>query len=264
MSLLQSVLLGIIQGVAEFLPVSSSGHLVIARHLMGFGDIPILFDVLMHVPTLIAIIIVFRKRIGEILVSLSRVIRRNNGPEDGENLRLLGVICVATVCTALAGLGLAKLQDRFVLTTKLVSAFFLLTAVILIVSRSFRGSKQYRDLGIKEGIITGIAQGIGVLPGVSRSGITISASLAAGMSRERAGEYAFLVSIPAILGAVAFKVRDIEALAISPLVLAAGMLTSFVVGLFSLLLLLRIVRQGRLYLFSFYLIPLGIVTFLFV
>ncbi len=264
MSLLQSVLLGIIQGVAEFLPVSSSGHLVIVRHLMGFGDIPILFDVLMHVPTLIAIIIVFRKRNGEILVSLSRVIRRNNGPEDGENLRLLGVICVATVCTALAGFGLAKLQDRFVLTTKLVSALFLLTAVILIVSRSYRGSKQYRDLGIKEGIITGIAQGIGVLPGISRSGITISASLAAGMSRERAGEYAFLVSIPAILGAVAFKVRDIEALAINPLVLAAGMLTSFVVGLFSLLLLLRIVRRGRLYLFSFYLIPLGIVTLLFV
>lgn len=264
MSLLQSVLLGIIQGVAEFLPVSSSGHLVIARHLMGFGDIPILFDVLMHVPTLIAIIIVFRKRIGEILVSLSRVIRRSNGPEDGENLRLLGVICVATVCTALAGFGLAKLQDRFVLTTKFVSALFLLTAVILILSRSFRGSKQYRDLGIKEGIITGIAQGIGVLPGISRSGITISASLAARMSRERAGEYAFLVSIPAILGAVAFKVGDLEALAISPLVLTAGMLTSFVVGLFSLLLLLRIVRRGRLYLFSFYLIPLGIVTLLFV
>ncbi len=85
-----------------------------------------------------------------------------------------------------------------------------------------------------------------------------------GMSRERAGEYAFLVSIPAILGAVTFKIKDIESLAISPLVLAAGMFTSFVVGLLSLLLLLRIVRQGRLYLFSFYLIPLGIVTLLFV
>lgn len=258
------MLLGIIQGVAEFLPVSSSGHLVIARHLMGYGDIPVLFDVLMHVPTLIAIIIVFRKRIGEILVSLSRVIRRNNGPGDSENLRLLGVICVATVCTALAGFGLAKLQDRFVLTTKVVSSLFLLTAVILILSHFFRGSKQYSDLGIKEGIITGIAQGIGVLPGISRSGITISASLTAGMSRERAGEYAFLVSIPAILGAVALKIGDTEALAINPLVLTAGMLTSFVVGLFSLLLLLRIVRRGRLYLFSFYLIPLGIVTLLFV
>jgi len=263
-SILQSVLLGIIQGIAEFLPVSSSGHLVMARHLMGFSDIPILFDVLMHIPTLIAIVIVFRRRIGEILVSLRRLIRRKNGPGDGENLRLLGVICIATICTALVGIGLARLQERFVPTPKFVSALFLLTAVILILSHFFKGSKRYGDLGIKEGIITGIAQGIGVLPGISRSGITISASLMTGMSRERAGEYAFLVSIPAILGAVAFKIRDIESLAISPLVLAAGMFTSFVVGLLSLLLLLRIVRQGRLYLFGFYLIPLGIVTLLFV
>jgi undecaprenyl-diphosphatase len=258
------MLLGIIQGVAEFLPISSSGHLVIARHLMGFGDVPILFDVLMHVPTLVAIAIVFRKRIGNVLVSLWRLIRQKNGPKDVENLRLLGVICVATVCTALVGFGLAKLQDRFVLSTKVVSALFLLTAAILILSHFFKGSKRYSDLGIKEGIITGIAQGIGVLPGISRSGITITASLTAGMSRERAGEYAFLVSIPAILGAVGLKIGDIEALAINPLVLAAGMITSFVVGLLSLLLLLRIVRQGRLYLFSFYLIPMGIVTLIFV
>jgi undecaprenyl-diphosphatase len=264
MSLLESVLLGFIQGVAEFLPISSSGHLFIARYLMGFGDIPILFDVLMHIPTLIAISIVFRKRIAELMVSLSRGIRRRNGPEDRENLRLLGVICVATVCTAIVGYGLAKLQDHLAMTPKVVSVLFLATAAILILSRFFKGSKLYGDIGIKEGVITGIAQGIGVLPGISRSGITISASLSAGMSRERAGEYSFLISIPAILGAVAFKIGDIEALAVDPLVLAAGLFTSFVVGLLSLLLLLRIVKRGRLYLFGLYLLPLGMLTLLFV
>ncbi len=264
MSLLESVLLGFIQGVSEFLPVSSSGHLAVARYLMGFGDIPILFDVLMHIPTLAAILIVFRKRIAGLLISLSKGIRGKKGPEDKENLRLLGVICVATVCTAIVGYGLAKIEDHFAMTPKVVSVLFLLTAVILVLSRFFKGSKQYGDIGIKEGVVTGIAQGIGVLPGISRSGITISASLSAGMSRERAGEYSFLISIPAILGAVAYKIGDIEALAIDPLVLAAGLLTSFVVGLLSLLLLLRIVKRGLLYFFSFYLVPLGILTLLFV
>jgi undecaprenyl-diphosphatase len=263
-SILQSVILGVIQGVSEFLPVSSSGHLVVTRHLMGFGDIPILFDVLMHIPTLIAIVIVFRARIVSLLGSLSKGIRRKNGPEDRDNLRLIGVICIATIGTAAAGYGLAKIQERFVLTPKIVSVLFLVTALILILTRFLKGSKEYRELGVKEGIFTGIAQGIGVLPGISRSGITIAASLSTGLSRERAGEYSFLISIPAILGAVAFKIGDIESLAIDPLVLAAGMIASFVVGLLSLLLLLRMVRRGRIYLFSFYLIPLGILTLVFV
>ena len=264
MSILESVLLGFIQGVSEFLPVSSSGHLAVARNLMGFGDIPILFDVLMHVPTLAAISIVFRKRITELLVSLSRGIRRKNGPEDRNNLRLLGVIFIATVCTAIVGFALAKIEDHFVMTPKVISVLFLFTAAILVLSSLFKGSKQYGDISIKEGVITGIAQGIGILPGISRSGITISASLSTGISREQAGEYSFLISIPAILGAVAYKIGDIEALAIDPLVLAAGLLTSFVVGLLSLLLLLQIVKRGRLYFFSFYLVPLGILTLLFI
>jgi undecaprenyl-diphosphatase len=263
MSILQSISLGFIQGVTEFLPVSSSGHLLISRRIMGFADIPILFDILMHVPTLLAIVIVFRKRIGEILVSLYRLVGRKNSSQDSENLRLLGIICLATVCTALVGLALAKLQDRYIITTKIVAMLFVFTAIILVLSQFFRGSKDYGDLGIREAVITGIAQGIGVLPGVSRSGITISASLAAGMSRERAGEYCFLISIPAILGALIVKIKDIEILPVSPLVIGVGMVTSFFVGLLSLLLLLQIIKWGRLYFFSFYLIPLGILTYLF-
>jgi undecaprenyl-diphosphatase len=145
-----------------------------------------------------------------------------------------------------------------------VGVFFLITAALLILSHFFTGKKGYKDLGIKEGLITGIAQGIGVLPGISRSGISITASLFVGIEREQAGEYAFLISIPAIIGALILKIKDIEVLSIDPIVLLAGMATSFVVGLFSLLFLIRLIRKGRLFFFSFYLIPAGIISIFFI
>jgi undecaprenyl-diphosphatase len=263
MSTIQSILLGIIQGATEFLPVSSSGHLVVARAVMGIAEIPILFDILLHIPTLLAIVLVFRRRLARILASLVRYMRKAGREEDRENLRLFAAICVATLATGVVGFALSILQDLFTFETQWVGVLFLCTALILIVSTRFTGEKDYGELGVREGLITGIAQGIGVLPGISRSGITISASLAAGMRRERAGEFAFLVSIPAILGALGLKIRDLEFLPIPALTILAGMASSFVVGYISLLLLLRLIKSGKLYLFCFYLIPIGVLTIVF-
>jgi len=146
-----------------------------------------------------------------------------------------------------------------------VSALFIVTGGILWWTRYKQGTINYGTIGMKQGLITGFGQGLGVLPGISRSGITISAALVSGMDRERAGEYSFLMSIPAILGALILKLKEADALfsSASPMIVAAGFVSAFIVGMLSLLLLLSLVRKGRLYLFSFYLLPLGIAGLLF-
>jgi undecaprenyl-diphosphatase len=263
MTLMQSIMLGVLQGVTEFLPVSSSGHLVVLRRFMNLQEVPILFDVLLHVATLFVVLIVFRDRVGRIIVALGRALIGKKDEEDGENLRLFWVIILATAITGVIGIGLEQLEAGR--NIKLVSALFIVTGGILWWTRFQQGTVNYGTLGMKQGLITGIGQGLGVLPGISRSGITISAALVSGMDREKAGEYSFLLSIPAILGALLLKLKEAEALfsSISPMVVAAGFASAFFVGLLSLLLLLRLVRRGRLYLFSFYLVPFGIAGLLF-
>jgi undecaprenyl-diphosphatase len=260
MSVLQSLLLGVLQGVAEFLPISSSGHLALAQTLMGLREVPVLYDVLLHVSTLLVVLIVFRKRVAAILGSLWRGLRGRRRPEDRENLRLALWILLATVATAAVGLLLSRFEGVLLGRPDLISILFLVTAAILIATAFFRGERGYLELGVAGALLIGLAQGVGVLPGVSRSGITIAAVLFLGLQREKAGEMAFLLAIPAILGALVLQLRQAGELgaAVAPLPLAAGLLASLVVGLAALLLLLRLVRRGRLYLFSLYLIPAGV------
>lgn len=263
MTLLQSVLLGIVQGVTEFLPVSSSGHLVVMKNVFGVTEVPILFDVLLHVATLAVVIVVFRRRIGAVLASCLRWIARRHGETDAENLRLAWVILLATVFTGAIGLGLGSLEvGRF---PKVVGGLFLVTALILVAIRTARGDTSYGGIGVKHAIIAGVAQGFGVLPGISRSGITISAALFTGVKRENAGEFSFLLSIPAILGALLVTLRDAGELAaaVSLPALAAGIVAAIVSGWAALVLLLWLIRSARLYLFAFYLVPLGVLSLLF-
>lgn len=263
MTLLQSMALGALQGITEFLPVSSSGHLLVARHFMGLGEVPLLFDILMHLPTLLVVIIVFRDRLRRLLVAFWRWLQGSRDPEVRLHMKLLSTILVTTLVTGIVGLVLSRVLEEDSLPPRVVGVFFLLTAAILVASRACRGNKDYAEVGMHEGLITGLGQGIGALPGISRSGITITASLAAGFSRELAGEYAFLVSIPAIIGALALKMPDRGSLGVSVPVLAAGLCVSFVFGLLSLTLLLRLIRGGRLHLFAWYLVPLGLAVLIF-
>ena len=269
MDIIKSIILGALQGITEFIPVSSSGHLLVTRNLLGLGEIPVLFDVLMHIPTLIVVLLVFRKKIIQILISLFRIFtylikKEKPNINDTENARLFLIILIATVSTALIGFAFNKMETIFSEIPKLVGALFIITGVLLIFSLLFKGSKDYSKLKFKDGIITGIAQGIGVLPGISRSGITITASLFCGLKREKAGEYSFLISVPAILGALFIKIKDAPALNIQLHVLLIGLGTCFLIGLLSLFLLLQLIKKGRLYLFSIYLIPVGILTLLFI
>ena len=263
MTFLEAIIFGTVQGITEFLPVSSSGHLVLLKSIFELDAVPILFDVFLHVATLLVVVLVFRRKIGAIIASLGRILSRAPREGDRENGRLFLVILVATAATAVVGyaVSLLEMEGR----PKIVSALFCATGLILIGARFWGGKKSYGDLGAKEGLITGVAQGIGVFPGISRSGITISASLLAGLSREKAGEFAFLISIPAILGAFILELGDLGTLgaAVSPGPLITGFAASFAVGLLSLLLLLRLIRRGRLFFFALYLIPLGIAGLVF-
>ena len=260
MTSLEAIIYGIVQGITEFLPVSSSGHLVIARQFLNIQGIPVLFDVLLHISTLLVVCLVFRKTLLRLVISFIRILRAKEVDADDRGSIL--AIIVATFVTAILGLGIESLSPGE--NPVLVAVLFLVTGIILFLPRIFSWGTGDRTPGIKTGLIVGAAQGLGVFPGISRSGITITASLGAGLSRERAGEFAFIISIPAILGALLLTLRDMGSLSgrIAPASLAGGMLASFVVGYASLLLLLRLVRKGNLHYFSLYLLPLGLISLL--
>lgn len=258
MSVWQSVWLGFVQGVSEFIPISSSGHLVVMRAVMGVGEIPLLYDVVLHIATLIVVVVFFRTRILQMLGSLYRFARRSHGAEDSVNLKLTVLVLIATVITAGVGLTLSRFDLH--LFPKLVSVMFLVTAALLISARFSHGSLDYSGIGTRHAVILGIVQGLAVIPGISRSGSTIAAALHTGISRREAGEFSFLISVPAILGALILELRNFGELgaAVAPSAVAAGFVTSLVVGFLSLSLLVRLIHGGKLWVFSAYLIPLGV------
>ncbi|TVR58271.1 MAG: undecaprenyl-diphosphate phosphatase [Spirochaetaceae bacterium] len=264
MTVLESILLGVLQGVTEFIPVSSSGHLIVMRELMGLGDIPILFDVMLHIATLIVIVFFFRARVVAVFRSSVRWVFRRHTDADAIDLVLARLIVIATIITGVGGYLIAQLDlERF---PRLAAAFFLVTAAILIASRFARGSRGYDSIRTRDGVFIALAQVFAVLPGISRSGTTITTGLFCGLGRREAGEFSFLISIPAMLGALLYTLRDVGdlTLVVTPVALVAGFLASGIAGYFALGLLVKLIRGGRLWVFSVYLIPLGIIgLFLF-
>ena len=262
MSLLQSIILGIVQGLTEFLPVSSYGHLVILQKLMNLGEIPVLFDVLLHIATLFVIILVFRVRITRMAMAVIRQISRRGNEGDRAEVKVFGIIIIGTLFTGIIGL---TLQSFGLPKNELVVYIsFIITGIMLVFASFLKPEKTSADPGISQGILIGIAQGLGTLPGISRSGITISAALWGGIDREKAGELSFLFSIPAVLGALFLELGNVGELgsSMSFYVVAAGMTAAFIAGVLSLKLLLIVIKGMKLYLFSIYLIPLGILGLL--
>ncbi len=291
MSFWQAVALGALQGVTEFLPVSSSGHLVLLRDILRLGEVPLLFDVLLHLSTLAATALVFRARLGRLLAAgidlLRPPVRRRSEPAER---RLLLLLLLCTVVTG--GIGMAIGSVGLPREPRLVAVLLLVTAAVLLAARFRRGQAAPRRDPAPRGqaaphggaatcaatvpgavsvpgwqprwqwaLLVGAVQGLAVIPGISRSGATIAAGVLAGADRESAADFSFLASVPAILGAVAVSLPELSALeaAVDPAALIAGMAVSFAAGWLALTVLLRIVRRGRLHLFAIYLIPAGIV-----
>lgn len=277
MSILEGVLLGLLQGVAEFLPISSSGHLAIAQELFNLEDVPLLFDVFLHLATLGAVILFFHKRIWSLLQVVGRWLARRSLPEDKADLQTIVALLLGTLVTGLFGIFLSDVVED--IDVKFICIGFFITAGLLFLGDATEERRRKKRLaadpdftvgksgGVKplQGLGIGLAQGFGVLPGISRSGSTIAGALLCGVDREQAGEFSFLLSIPAILGAFVLQLDDLDeigsAVGLAPVV--AGCIAAFVAGIFALSVLMKIVRKGKLELFALYLIPLGILGLIF-
>ena len=277
MTALQALALGLIQGIAEFLPISSSGHLAILKDLLGLGEVPLLFDVILHLATLLAVIIVLRKRIAAILVAVWTFLFRPKGnspqaaatakgdtQEQARNLAYVLPIVIATGITGVLGYGIQKFFPMG--DTRAVALRMLFTALVLGLTVFVKtGSRGPESIGWKRAAFVGIAQGIGVFSGISRSGMTISAGLFAGLDRATAGEFSFLLSIPAIGGAFLLTLKDAGEMmgVVSFGNLAIAALAAFIAGLLSLKILLRIIKGGKIYWFALYLVALGTIGLIF-
>ncbi len=240
--LAESILLGAVQGLTEFLPVSSSGHLAVLQNYFSFSGNRLFFDVMLHFATLLAVLVYFRKEILDYL-------------RDGK--KLLYVI-LATIPTGIVGLALKDHVEFLLLKPKIVACMFLVTAAIVFAVDKINGTKEVSRVGIVSILLVGLFQGMAVIPGISRSGSTIFASLLVGIKRSEAAPFSFIISIPAIAGATFLElVKGMQSASID-INLLAGMATAFVCGLLGLKLFVKMLTQKSFRYFSFYLLAIGL------
>jgi undecaprenyl-diphosphatase len=241
---------GLIQGLTEFLPVSSSGHLVIIPAMLGWEEPPLGLTVLLHMGTLVALLIYFRLEIlGLILGVLGR------GPDPAESRRIVRFLIIGTVPAVIAGLALSGFFDKSFQRPYESSIELVITALILIATEKFgeRAARHALDDGRAAAI--GVAQAVAILPGISRSGSTIGAGLLAGLTREEATRFSFLLSIPAIGGAGLLDLAKGDLVVSGASV--TGTIVSGIVGYASIHYLLRFVRTHSLAVFAWYLLAIG-------
>lgn len=254
MDLIQTIILGLIQGVTEWLPISSTGHLRLTEHFLDL-KVPILFDVLLHAGTLIVTLLFFHKDIKNILVALGK---RDFKTENG---KLIPLIIVGTIPTALIGLIFGNAIEALFSNLLPIAGAFVICGVVLYSSKI--GNEKKESIGYLEALVIGTAQGIAIIPGISRSGLTIAVALLLGTKREKAFKFSFLLSVPAIIGALGLTLYEQHA----ALVLAGvgwteilvGVAVSMVVGYFALNLLRKIIAHKKFYFFAFYCWLLSIV-----
>ena len=247
--LLETIILGLIQGVTEWLPISSTGHLRITeKYLFPDTLIPILFDVTLHIGTLIITLFFFRKDVKNILLALLHL---NFKTDEGQ---LIPLIVIGTIPAALIGSVFSDLIESTFQTAVPIAVALILCGILLFSSR-FAEEKNDR-ITYSVALLIGIAQGIAIIPGISRSGATIATALLIGVKKEKAFRFSFLLSIPAIIGALGLTVyREHEALAstgFSMVELLLGVLAAMAVSYFALKWLRRIVISKKFYLFAFY------------
>lgn len=261
MTVFKAILLGILQGATEFLPVSSSGHLVLAQKILGLREPELAFDILLHLGTLLAILLFLRREISEILVSLFR--RDPEDRDDAWGRRDLLLLAVSTAPTGVIGYALNDAVERGVTVREVGIAYLVLTAVLLVSNLRFRHKLDPERISIWEAFAIGIMQGMAVLPGLSRSGSTISLALVLGIGASRSAKYSFFISVPAILGAAVLHLhKGVSALPrVLPSVL--GFLFAFAVGYIALELVERLVTRGKFLRFAPYTFLLAVFCFYF-
>lgn len=259
MDLLKATVLGVIQGLTEFLPISSSGHLIIGAKVLNFNEPGIIFDIFLHLGTLLAILIVFRREITGMIFAPFLYLSGHRTEEVQHNLKWDIYVIISILPAVAVGL-LAKdaITDIFTNLT-LVFAMLFVTGLLMVISGYLPTGKV--TLKGKHAFLIGCAQALAIMPGISRSGATIFAGMALGINREVVARFSFIMSIPAILGAIVLHLPDLletPPTAGSMANIAAGTFASAIAGYFAIVLLLGVVRKNRLEWFGYYCLALSI------
>jgi undecaprenyl-diphosphatase len=244
-SLLESILLGLVQGLTEFLPVSSSGHLVMAQMLMGLSQEGLLFEVTVHVATLASVLIFYRRRVGELVLGALR--------GQPEAWAYAAKLVVATLPAVVAVLAFGDVLEAQFDTPAVAGACLLLTGGILWTTRSTAPKAHGASPTLAAALLIGCAQAVAILPGISRSGATVATALALGVSPIAAAEFSFLMSVPAITGAAVRTLPDLSGVGAGEIpVLAAGAVVALVSGIAAIWLFVRLLRTQAFFRFSYY------------
>lgn len=250
MDIFQSVILGLVQGATEFLPVSSSGHLVLLQNALQVGEVPLLYDVMLHVGTLAAVIIVLYK---EVWGMLRHPIKNK-----------LGMLILATipaiVVTLVADVVFPEVFAD-IMNGKYLAYGFFATAVVLVIAEAIAQRREAnKEVQLKQAMVMGLMQAAAVVPGLSRSGSTISGGLFMGVKREHAAKFAFLMSIPAIFGGLVLGVKDVSENGmgdVTVLPLVVGVAVAFLSGFAAIKFMLSLISKHKLYGFAIYVVILG-------
>lgn len=272
MSTLEAILFGIAQGITEFLPVSSSGHLAVLHFLFGRTPESLTFDIAVHLGTAFSVIVVYRTVLKGILNEFfNAVVSRK--PNKGSQLALL--VFMGSIPAGVIGVFFKSDIEALFSNMYVVVFGFIFTGLILFLTKFQKSSGElgqnflsYDDrtsISAKQALVVGVSQALAIMPGISRSGSTIATGVLAGLSRKDAALFSFLLALPAILGASVLEAAKLKSFSVPQLwVLLVGFATSFVVGYFSLKLLLRFVQKGRVHLFSYYLWALAAVLLTYI
>jgi undecaprenyl-diphosphatase len=254
MELVKSIILGLVQGLSEFLPISSSGHLVIFSEILNFHEEGIAFEVFLHFGTLFAILVAFRKELGQMLIALFLVpLKKTNDPELQEYYKWDLYVIIATIPAGIVGLAFKdQIEAAF---SNVLLVYFMLAITGLIMSVTPYLKDRGTPFKMSNTFLIGVAQAFAILPGISRSGSTIFTGLAFGIDRDKVARFSFIMSIPAVFGAVLLKTKDLMEVGIDSsgiLNYAVGTLVSFISGYFAIIWLLDIVKKGKLQWFGYY------------
>ncbi|HEX9582524.1 MAG TPA: undecaprenyl-diphosphate phosphatase [Gemmatimonadales bacterium] len=251
----EGAVLGLVQGLTEFLPVSSSGHLVVAEAALRLRMPGVAFDVLLHVATLGAVVLVYHRRIGSLLAGLGR--------GHGGATRSVGLLALATVPAGLAGVLLGDMFQRAFDSLRVVGVDFMITGAVLWSTRRLSGGARTEPTVAGAGAI-GLAQALAIMPGISRAGSTVAAALWAGVAPARAAEFSFLMAIPVILGAAVLELPELAGgtPGAGPASLIWGAAAAFGSGIVAIKVLVRVLERGAFYRFAPYCWIIGAGTIL--
>ena len=250
MTLIEAITLGVIQGITEFLPISSSGHLVLGQALLGIVLPGNEFEVITHLGTLLSVFCFF----------WTDIIKLFTGIRDIKTQKYILYLTVATIPAVVVGLTSKSFISVLFESIKMVSISLIFTGLILFLSQKL--IQRFETMTIKKGLLIGLSQAIAIIPGISRSGMTISMGLALGISGKEAAKFSFLLAIPSITGAGILTLMDtsFSTMTIPASFLIAAFLSSFIIGYFSLKWLFGLLESGKFHLFGYYCILIGILT----